>query len=187
MNSNIVKAAILATSIAIPAEGLRLNSYLDQVGILTVCYGHTGADVVKGKNYSLAECRQHLNDDMMNALSIVDRCHPNLPVKVLAAFGDATFNIGPKVACKSTASKYLDAGNLVAACNELPKWNKARVGGVLTELAGLTKRREIERKLCLDGASDGIVESVQLPEPKPLTLWERITGWFEDFLDWVAI
>lgn len=187
MNPNIVKAAIIATAIAIPAEGLRLQPYYDQVGILTVCYGHTGADVVRGKNYSLIECRQRLNDDMMNALAIVDRCHPNLPVKVLAAFGDATFNLGGKVACDSTASKYLSAGNLVAACNELPKWNKARVGGVLTELAGLTARREKERQLCLSGASDGIVETIPLPEPKPLTMWQKIGNWFSDLLDWVGL
>lgn len=180
MNANIFKAALLATAIAIPAEGLRLQSYYDPVGILTVCYGHTGDDIQRGKSYSLTECRKHLTDDMMQALAIVDRCHSGLPVKVLAAFGDATFNIGRKVSCDSTASRYLDSGSLIAACNELPKWNKARVGGVLTELSGLTKRRKAERLLCLEGVAERSVEVIALPEVKPLAWWKL-------FLDWVGL
>ena len=35
-------AAILATAIAVPAEGLRQWAYYDPPGILTVCRGHTG-------------------------------------------------------------------------------------------------------------------------------------------------
>jgi len=68
---------------------------------------------------------------------------------VLAAFGDAVYNIGPKVACNSTAAKYLKAGNYEAACRELPRWNRATVAGVSVVLPGLTKRRNLEMALCL--------------------------------------
>ncbi len=148
-------AAALAAAIAIPAEGLRQVAYNDPPGILTVCRGHTGPDVVTGKRYSLAECDAFLTDDMRKAIAAVDRCAPGAPVEVLAAFGDATFNLGPSIACdthKSTAARKLSAGQWEAACNELTKWDKARVAGVSISLPGLTKRRAAERELCLQGA-----------------------------------
>lgn len=142
-------AAILGAAAALAAgfEGLRQYAYYDPRpgdSILTVCYGST-TQVQKGKKYSLEECKQRLESDMAEAVSIVERCHPNLPDNVLIAFADAVYNIGPKVACKSTASKYLAQGNYTAACNELPKWNKSN--GVV--LPGLTRRREAERQICL--------------------------------------
>jgi GH24 family phage-related lysozyme (muramidase) len=62
------------------------------------------------------------------------------------------FNLGPTIVCNteaSTAARLLKSGKLIDACEELPKWNKARVAGQLVELPGLTTRRERERKLCL--------------------------------------
>ena len=150
MNDRLKAVVALAAAIAIPAEGLRQYAYYDPPGILTVCYGHTGG-VVKGRKYSLDECKALLNADMLEAVDAVERCHPGLPVNVHAAFADAVFNIGPKVACDSTASKLLDAGDIEGACNQLPRWNKSTIGGRLVELPGLTKRRAKERELCLAG------------------------------------
>lgn len=150
-------AAALAVVIAIPAEGLRQWAYYDPPGILTVCRGHTGPDVQKNRLYSLSECDQYLTDDMRKSVAAVDTCVPGLPVKVLAAFSDAAFNIGPKVACDtahSTAARYLKAGELAAACQQLPRWDKASVGGVMISLPGLTKRRAAEMALCVEGAQD---------------------------------
>lgn len=146
-------ALALAAAIAVPAEGLRLTWYLDTPGILTVCYGHTG-QVDKTKTYSLTECRALLDKDMNHALDLVERCAPGLPVPVWAAFGDAVYNLGPKIACdttKSTAARMLKAHNFEAACNQLPRWNRARVMGVMIPLAGLTTRRAKEQALCLTG------------------------------------
>lgn len=147
-------AAALATAIAVPAEGLRQYAYYDPPGILTVCYGHTGPGIDPKKRYSLAECDKFLSDDMRDAIEAVDRCAPGLPVNVLAAFSDAAFNIGPKIACdtqNSTAARMLAMGEIEAACAQLPRWNKARVAGVMVPLPGLTKRRAAEYKLCMGG------------------------------------
>ena len=144
-------AAALAIAIAVPAEGLRQYVYEDPVGILTTCYGHTGKDVVAGRKFSLEECNAFLNDDMRKAIDTVERCHPGLPAPVLAAFGDAVYNMGPSVACNSTASRYLAAGRISDACNELPRWVYAKVAGVNVKLPGLVKRRALERDLCLEG------------------------------------
>ena len=150
-------AAAIATALAIPMEGVRQFAYYDPPGILTVCEGHTGKDIVKNHKYSLDECRAYMTADMLTAVNLVSICTPkNIPTNVLAAFSDATFNIGSNIVCnrsKSTAAKYLWQGNFIAACNELPKWNKAKVAGVLVVLPGLDKRRKIEQKLCLEGLS----------------------------------
>ena len=140
--------AAAAASLAAGFEGLRQYAYYDPRpgdAILTVCYGST-TQVEKGKKYSLEECKQRLETDMAEALATVERCHPGLPDNVLIAFSDAVYNIGPKVACNSTASKYLAQGNYEAACKELPKWNKSN--GVV--LPGLTRRRNAEMAICLE-------------------------------------
>lgn len=147
-NNRLLAAAALATAIAIPAEGLRQYAYRDPPGIITVCYGTTGKDVVAGKKYSLQECKAFLDRDMLKAVQTVEKCQPGLPENVLAAFSDAVYNMGPSVACESTAARLLRSGKVMEACDQLQRWNKAKVAGVYVELPGLTKRREAERKLC---------------------------------------
>jgi lysozyme len=166
--AQVVLATSLACSLAIPAEGLRQRAYYDPPGILTACRGHTGADVRLGVTYSLEQCDAWLTKDMREAIAAVDKCAPGLPPQVLAAFGDAVFNMGPTIACNtkaSTAARYLQkftlagadqadsgAATLRAACNQLPRWDKARIAGVMVSLPGLTSRRAAERDLCLQGA-----------------------------------
>lgn len=147
----IARAVILAAAIAVPAEGVRQVAYRDPGGILTACMGDTH-DIDPAKVYRLDECYARLDEQMRAAVIMVETCRPGLPRSVLAAFGDAVYNMGPDVACntdKSTAARYLAAGDLVNACNELPRWNHARIAGVLVPLPGLTKRRETERRVCL--------------------------------------
>jgi GH24 family phage-related lysozyme (muramidase) len=153
---NRIKVALaIATAVAIPAEGLRQYAYRDPPGILTVCYGST-QDVQPGKRYSLEECTARLNNDMRTAVSQVERCVPGLPAPALAAFGDAVYNLGPRIVCdptSSTAARHLKQGRLRDACEQLPRWNRATVAGVSVELPGLTKRRAAERALCLTALS----------------------------------
>lgn len=147
----LAAAAALATALAVPAEGLRQIAYYDPPGILTVCYGST-RNVEPGRRYSLDECRARLDAEMLEAIAAVDRCVPGLPEHVLAAFGDAAYNLGPAIVCdksRSTAARLLAGGDIPAACAQLPRWNKARVAGVAIELPGLTKRRQAEYKLCI--------------------------------------
>lgn len=153
MDKRLIALAI-ASALAIPAEGLRQVAYRDPPGILTVCYGHTGRDVDKTKTYTLTECKALLDKDMTRAISITDNCVPGLPAKTLAAWADAVYNLGPDIACnqsRSTAARLLAAGKLREACLQLPRWDKARISGVSVTLPGLTKRRNAEMQLCLEG------------------------------------
>lgn len=142
-------AALLAALIALVTlfEGYRPVSYRDVVGVLTVCYGHTGPDVVTGRTYTEAECRAFLERDLATANAAVKRCIPGAPPSVEAALTSAVFNIGPRVVCGSTLQRRAQAGNWRAACNELHRWNRA--GGRV--LRGLTRRRVAEYQLCVSG------------------------------------
>ena len=147
------KAATLAvaTALAIPAEGVFTRWYFDPVGIATVCIGHTKT-VDRSKVYTVAECKALLNKEMGDVVSRLDSCRPGLPIHVLASFSDAAFNVGEHIACdstRSTAARLLAAGRYDEACQQLPRWNRAKVMGVSVPLPGLTKRREMERQVCL--------------------------------------
>lgn len=143
----------MASALAIPAEGFRQWAYRDPVGIPTICFGSTQG-VKMGDFRTVPECKALLNKEMQNVISTVDSCRPGLPINVLAAFADAAYNVGPHIACdssKSTAARVLAAGNYREACDQLLRWDFARVSGVSVRLPGLTKRREMERQVCLGG------------------------------------
>lgn len=128
-------------------EGLRLKSYLDPVGVWTVCYGETqgaGPGVIKTAD----DCKEMLSSRLgffawqVNSLVKVPINPPTL-----AAFSSMAYNVGIDNFKNSNLLKKLNAGDVVGACNELPRWNRAK-GKILP---GLTKRRLAEQKLCLQG------------------------------------
>lgn len=147
-------ALAIATALAVPAEGIRLAAYRDPAqGIPTICFGSTRG-VQMGDHKTIEECKSLLTKEMYVSIQAVDTCRPGLPINVLAAFSDAAYNLGPTIACdstRSTAARLLAAGDYRGACNQLPRWDKARVAGVLVPMPGLTKRREMERDVCLAG------------------------------------
>lgn len=140
-----VAVAAMVTPLVAKWEGVRYEPYRDAVGVLTVCYGHTGSDIVPGKRYSKAECDQLLQADLAIANEAVNRCLP-MPklVHVEAALTSAAFNLGPKVVCGSTLQRLALANDWPGACAELSKWKNA--GG--RELRGLVLRRADERAMC---------------------------------------
>lgn len=151
----LAAATAAAVALAAPAEGLRQVAYRDPVGVLTVCYGST-TNVDTGRLYSRAECEAMLTAEMREAVDQVERCVPGLPWNQLAAWGDAVYNLGPTIVCdpaRSTAARMLAAGDRIGACQQLPRWDKARVAGALVSLPGLTKRRAAEMRLCLQGTT----------------------------------
>jgi len=141
-------AAALATAVAFIGgwEGLETKAYRDIVGVWTVCYGETKG-VQPGDRYSVAECDEMLKDEILSYERGLDRClKADVPVGAKIAFVSWTYNVGVGAACKSTLVRKANAGDLVGACNELPRWNKA--GG--RTIKGLTNRRISERAMCLD-------------------------------------
>ena len=144
-------ALALATALAVPAEGLRQYAYKDPVGLPTICFGSTKG-VKMGDFRTVPECNALLTEEMSRVIQRIDECRPGLPPNVLAAFSDAAFNVGEKIACdsrNSTAARYLASGDIDGACRQLARWVYASVGGFQVVLPGLVKRRQMEMDLCL--------------------------------------
>lgn len=144
-------AGLIAVSLLIaPWEGVRYEPYYDIGGVLTVCYGHTGDDIVQGKRYTKAECLDILERDTIRFDRAVDRCiQTPLPDDTKAAFISFAFNVGEAAMCKSTLARLANQGDLVGACNQLPRWRFVKGH----EVRGLLNRRISEKSLCLRGLS----------------------------------
>jgi lysozyme len=143
-------AVVMSTSLLIiPWEGLSLKTYRDPIGILTYCYGET-RDAVAGRTYKLDQCRTILGARVEGFEDSVKVCLPGyskLPLEVQAAVLSVTYNVDTRTMCKSTMFRKLSQGDLIGACGELSKFNRAG-GKVLT---GLVNRRASEKAVCLRG------------------------------------
>lgn len=145
-------AVALATAITFVGdwEGLRTTAYKDVVGVWTVCYGETKG-VEPGDSYTKAECDEMLAEEILVYEKGLDRClTADVPVGMKISLVSWTYNVGVGAACRSTLVRKANAGDLVGACHELPRWNRA--GGRVWR--GLTNRRLSERNMCLEALKD---------------------------------
>lgn len=135
---------VLAGGLAYQFEGELFRPYVDPVGVLTVCVGHT-ADVELGKLYSETECTDKFLVDLREAEATVRRCTPTMPPGTVPALTSFVFNVGSGNYCRSTLARKANAGDHVGACKQLYRWVYA--GGRV--LPGLERRREAEAASCL--------------------------------------
>ncbi len=129
-------------------EGYMPGTYVDPVGILTSCFGHTGAELRKNQTYTYNQCIEQLASDLV----VHDKQmlkHINVPLsdEEHAAYLSFVYNVGVGNFESSTLLKKLNGRDRVGACEQLTKWVYAK--GV--KLKGLVKRRSEERALCLSG------------------------------------
>lgn len=143
-----------ALDIAVPLiarwEGLRLDAYLDIVGVPTICYGSTRG-IELGMSMTKSQCdhllREEVAEYQLGWLEYVDD-QPLihwLPPKRNAAYTSLAYNVGIRAAGRSTATRRLNKGNITGGCYAIGWWNKA--GGRV--IRGLVNRRTDETKLCL--------------------------------------
>lgn len=136
-------------------EGMVNVAYVDPVGVVTVCAGHTKTAKL-GQKLSKERCEQLLREDSAYAQAAVQRL---VTTKITQAQFDAltslVFNIGEGNFASSTLLRKLNAGDCWGAGAQFPRWNKGRVNGKLVELRGLTNRRADERKTFETGCPHG--------------------------------
>ncbi len=126
-------------------EGARHKPYQDVVGVWTVCYGHTGKDIMLGKTYSEAECRALLSTDLNKvARQINPYIQRPIPETMRAALYSFAYNVGATSFRTSTLLTLINKGDNKGACDQLRRWTYA--GG--KQWKGLVNRREIEREVC---------------------------------------
>ncbi|HBT4315755.1 TPA: lysozyme [Klebsiella aerogenes] len=129
-------------------EGVRYQPYRDVVGVWTVCYGHTGEDIMVGKTYTKAECNALLNKDLNAVARQIDPyIKKPIPDTMRGALYSFAYNVGTGNFKTSTLLLKINQGDSKGACEQLQRWTYA--GG--KQRKGLVTRREIEREVCLWG------------------------------------
>ncbi|EML8442048.1 lysozyme, partial [Salmonella enterica subsp. enterica serovar Chester] len=92
-------------------EDRRHEPYRDVAGVLTVCDGHTGKDIIPGKLYTNAECDALLNKDLALVAARVDPLiKVSIPNSERAALYSFAYNVGTGAFARSTLLKKLNAG-----------------------------------------------------------------------------
>lgn len=129
-------------------EGVRYQPYQDVVGVWTVCYGHTGKDIMLGKTYTKSECDALLDKDL-NAVArqINPYIKKPIPETMRGALYSFAYNVGAGNFQTSTLLRKINQGDSKGACEQLQRWTYA--GG--KQWKGLVTRREIEHEVCLWG------------------------------------
>ncbi|CAB3635776.1 Lysozyme [Hamiltonella phage APSE-8] len=127
-------------------EGIRHKPYKDGGDVLTVCYGHTGNEVIPAKHYTDEECLALLEKDLKAAMAVVET-QVTVPLTEMqkASLASFVYNVGSGAFARSTLLHKLNAGDRQGACDELRRW-KYDEGKVSK---GLINRRVVESELCL--------------------------------------
>lgn len=148
-------AAFVADDVTLPSEALVTTPYTDPVGLRTACVGHliTKNDVVK-KSYTEEECMHIFAQDWKKHLAELDKLAKQKNIKFASewqrqALNDFTFNVGIGNVQSSTLIKLLAKGEHKQACQQLTRWTKGKVKGVMVVLKGLVIRRDKTMPYCL--------------------------------------
>lgn len=138
-------------------EGLYLTAYSCPAGVPTIGYGTTGyvdgEKIVVGKTTITKEKAESLlQADLEKAAKRVDILVPvGITQDQFDALVSFVYNLGVGAFVKSTLLKRVREHKMDEAAHEILRWNKARVGGELIELPGLTRRRKVESHLFSTG------------------------------------
>jgi lysozyme len=131
-------------------EGFRANAYLCPAGVPTIGYGATawgnGQKVKMGEIVSMTMAEKLLMVDLEKRSKSLAGL--NINQNQFDALISFVYNLGVGAFRGSTLFRKVqqnpDDPTIRA---EFMKWNKARVGGKLVELRGLTRRRDAEANL----------------------------------------
>ncbi|MCH8489458.1 MAG: lysozyme [Oceanicaulis sp.] len=138
-------------------EAFRAETYLDQAGIRTIGYGHTGPDARAGNVISHDRALELLMADIDTAaLAVAAAVTRNLTDNQRNALISLTFNIGAEAFRNSTLVRRINSDIESVTAAQFLRWVHARVPGAgMRALSGLESRRQMEAFLFLV-ADDGV-------------------------------
>lgn len=146
---NIATISLSATALValVIHEGYRQEAYIPVAGdVATIGFGTTGG-VKLGDKTTPTQALSRAIGDIQKFEGALKQC-----VKVPLTQGEydayisLSYNIGSNAFCNSTLVKKLNTQSYDEACKEILKWDKFKG----KPLAGLTKRRQEEYKICSD-------------------------------------
>lgn len=125
-------------------EGLKLEAYRCPAGVLTIGYGHTGADVKEGMRITEEQAEEFLRSDLRH----IERRVQQLVTAPLTqgqfdALVSFAYNVGLGALERSTLLKRLNAEDYRGAAAQFGLWTRAAG----RDLPGLVRRRRAEREL----------------------------------------
>jgi lysozyme len=125
--------------------------YICAAGWPTIGYGHV---VRKGETFDEPITEEFACDMLDTDLDLMERAVERLTKIYLTsnqfdALVSFCYNLGWGAYQCSTLRQLLNRGEYVAAGEQFTRWVYAKVGGVLTKLPGLVKRRNSEKNLFL--------------------------------------
>lgn len=135
-------------------EGFEARPYLDIAGHKTIGYGtllrpgHPLYNVDRiteqqAENLLINQLREDFEPAIERNVTV------SLTQNMRDALASWLYNLGETNFRNSTLLRLLNEGDYMGAADQFPVWNKARIGGVLKEVQGLTNRRYDERALFL--------------------------------------
>lgn len=130
-------------------ESFRGKAYYDVVGVLTIGYGSTGNDVIKGMIINREYAEKLLRKDVTRFESHIKRSIYRIILwNEFDALTSFTFNVGYRI--KGQLQIFVNNGNINGVVSKLMLYNKAKVNGIYIILKGLTRRRTSETILYKD-------------------------------------
>lgn len=161
----VLSALVVTTSLPVIDrwEGNVPIPYKDIVGVLTVCRGHTGPDVVVKKVYSESECDELTKKDINKAIAGVLKVSPHLlwhPMQLVAATS-FSFNVGTGTYATSSVAREFNKGNFFGGCEALKLYKYA--GGKIVQ--GLINRRSHEYAVCISTLTVNTFQQIKVETP----------------------
>ena len=131
-------------------EGCRFTAYVDQAGIWTIGYGHTGHEVVPGLAWSQDHADQALSADVTQfsegVQALIKQILNDNQFSALVIFA---YNIGLAGFSASSALRHVNSGDFASVPPSKLLWDKIHDPntGQLIVSSGLLKRRQAEIQL----------------------------------------
>lgn len=152
-----------------PNGGAALMPYKCPAGVWTNGWGNT-VGVHPGNAITIGVAQADLDRNLDRFEACVEASAKQFNDNEFAAMVSLAFNIGEAGFKGSSVLRLHNAGDKNGAARSFGLWNKATVGGKLTELPGLTRRRAAESALYLKPVDEVvIVPTPQKVQPEVTT------------------
>ena len=141
-------------------EGCYLKAYRCPAGVWTIGIGHTGIvdgkNIVSGMKITQQKAEILLSDCLEKRYEPAVRKLGNMNQNQYDALVSFCYNLGPGI-FKGSLLDAINKKDWQEVARQMKLYNKARVNGTLTELKGLTRRRNAEAALLLKPIEIAIV------------------------------